>query len=118
MLIHTTEPHTLLKVNCHIPLHSWSVALASRVQDDLLVIDRWPYKIPVEQVAKGSTVMLLFTVKKGNLPSGVTMALNMPAVKFGANLNMLGIAVLAEPSEPFSEVPPVGRRHQKMTCSW
>ena len=24
--------------------------LASRVQDDLLVIDRWPYKIPVEQV--------------------------------------------------------------------
>ena len=52
--------------------------------------------------------MLLFTVKKGNLPSGVTTALNMPAVKFGANLNMLGIAVLAEPSEPFSEVPSQG----------
>ena len=69
-------------------------------------------------VAKGSMVMLLFTVKKGNLPSGVTTALNMLAVKFGANLNMLGIVVLAEPSGLFSEVPPVGKRHQKMTCSW
>ena len=32
-------------------------------------------------------------------------ALGAPPVKFGAYLNGLGIVVLAEPSEPFSEVP-------------
>ena len=49
--------------------------------------------------------MLLFTVKKGGLPSGVITAAGMPPVKFGAYLNVLGIIVLAEPSEPFSDVP-------------
>ena len=49
--------------------------------------------------------MLLFTVKKGNLPSGVATALGAPPVKFGAYLNVIGIVVLAKPSEPFSEVP-------------
>ena len=29
----------------------------------------------------------------------------MPPVKFGAYLNVLGVIVLAEPSEPFSDVP-------------
>ena len=29
----------------------------------------------------------------------------MPPVEFGIYLDMLGIVVLAEPSEPFSEVP-------------
>ena len=38
---------------------------------------------------------MLFTVKKGNLPNEVTTALGTPLVKFGAYLNMLGIAVLA-----------------------
>ena len=60
-------------------------------------------------VAKGSAVMLLFTVKKGSLPSRVIMAVGMPPVKFGAyNLNVLGIIVLAEPSKPFSDVPSQG----------
>ena len=52
--------------------------------------------------------MLLFTVKKGNLPSGVATALGAPPVKFGAYLNVIGIVVLAKPSEPFSEVPSQG----------
>ena len=47
----------------------------------------------------------MFTVKKGKLPSGVTTAVGTPPVNFGAYLNVLGIVVLAEASEPFSDVP-------------
>ena len=48
---------------------------------------------------------MLFTVTKGSLLSGVITAVGMPPVEFGAYLNMLGIIVLAEPSESFSDVP-------------
>ena len=54
----------------------------------------WENPYTGDHVVKGSTVML-FTVKKGNLPNEVTTALGAPLVKFGAYLNVLGIAVLA-----------------------
>ena len=71
-----------------------------------LSVDRRYWEHPYTgDVAKGSAVMLLFTVKKGSLPNGLTTVLGVPPVKFGAYLNVLGIVVLAEPSEPFSELP-------------
>ena len=49
--------------------------------------------------------MLLFTVKKGKLADGVATAKGMPSIQSGIYPNVLGIVVLAEPSEPFSQVP-------------
>ena len=49
--------------------------------------------------------MLLYTVKKGSLPAGAATATGMPPVKFGIYLNVVGIVVLAGPSEEFSKVP-------------
>jgi hypothetical protein len=46
--------------------------------------------------------MLLFTVKKGSLPRGLEGAPGLPPVKFAIYLNILGIVLLAEPSERFS----------------
>lgn len=45
--------------------------------------------------------MALFTIKKGPLPPGV----EMPGLKIALYLNILGIVVLAEPSDPFSHIP-------------
>lgn len=60
-----------------------------------------PYK---GTVSKGATVMLLFSIKKGNLPGGVQDIRGFPtAIEFGIYLNILGIIVLAEPAEHFSE---------------
>ena len=49
--------------------------------------------------------MLLFTVKKGKLAGGVATARGMPLIQSVVYPNVLGIVVLAEPSEPFSQVP-------------
>lgn len=46
--------------------------------------------------------MLLFTVKKGKLPSGIEGTPGLP--EFAIYLNVVGIVVLAGPSEPFSPV--------------
>ena len=56
-------------------------------------------------IVKGATVMLLFTVKKGKLADGVATARGMPSIQSGIYPNMLGIVILAEPSEPFSQIP-------------
>jgi hypothetical protein len=56
-------------------------------------------------VAKGSTVMQIFTIKKGTPPGSVEKARGMPAVKHAIYLNILGIVVLAEPSETLGEAP-------------
>ena len=45
--------------------------------------------------------MLLLTVKKGSLPPGVA-AHGQLALKSALYLNILGLVVLAEPTEPFS----------------
>ena len=55
-------------------------------------------------IVKGATVMLLFTIKKGKLANGVATARGMPSIQSGIYPNVLGIVVLAEPSEPFSQV--------------
>ena len=56
-------------------------------------------------VAKGSTVMLLFTIRKGALPKGTEEAEGMPdTVKCASYLNVVGVVVLAEPSDTFSKV--------------
>ena len=52
-------------------------------------------------VVKGSTVMLLFTIKKAPLPAGVVM----PGLKSALYCNILGIVVLAEPSDTYSQTP-------------
>lgn len=55
-------------------------------------------------VAKGAMVMLLFSIRKGNLPSAVEEAKVLPAaIKFAIYLNILGVVVLAELAELFSE---------------
>ena len=57
-------------------------------------------------VVKGSTVMLLFSVRKGNLAKGMAEAGNLPVnVEFAIYLNLLAVVVLAEPEDPFSEEP-------------
>ena len=48
--------------------------------------------------------MLLFTIKKGALPPGVASH-NQLALKSALYLDILGIIVLAEPTEPFSLIP-------------
>ena len=55
-------------------------------------------------VAEGAAVMLLFTIKKGALPPGVA-AHKQLALKSALYLDILGIFVLAEPTEPFSLIP-------------
>jgi len=47
--------------------------------------------------------MLLFTVKKGTLPPGV----EKPGLRSALYLNVLGIVVIAEPLEMFSQTPSV-----------
>ena len=55
---------------------------------------------------KGSMVMLLFSVKKGNLPKGVKDTEGFPTdIEFGTYLHVLGVVVLAEPVDRFSDVP-------------
>ena len=58
------------------------------------------------ELSKGSTVMLLFTVKKGNLSTAVKDAIGMPEdIKFAIYFNILAVIVLAEPAERFSNSP-------------
>ena len=55
-------------------------------------------------VSKDSTVMLLFSIKKGNLAKDMQKASNIPeGVEFAIYFNILGIVLLAEPAERFSE---------------
>ena len=57
-----------------------------------------------EKVEKGSTVMLLFSIKKGKLLKNVEEFRGLPAaIKFAIYFNILGVVVLAEPAERFSE---------------
>lgn len=50
--------------------------------------------------------MLLFSIKKGNLSKEMQKASNIPeGVEFAIYFNILGIAVLAEPADQFSEDP-------------
>ena len=48
--------------------------------------------------------MLLFSIKKGNLAKEMQKAPNVPeGVEFAVYFNILGIVLLAEPAEKFSE---------------
>jgi len=59
-----------------------------------------------EDVPRGSTVMLLFSIRKGKLGKAVQEATNLPTEVDGAiYLNILGIVVLEEPAEQFSSRP-------------
>lgn len=63
-------------------------------------------KLYTGEVPKGSTMMLLFSVKKGKLGEAVQKAPNLPVgVKFAIYLNILAVIVLAEPVEEFSDRP-------------
>ena len=54
--------------------------------------------------SKGSTVMLLFSIKKGGLPPGVEEATGRPAdVKFAIYFSIFAVIVIAEPAEQFSD---------------
>jgi hypothetical protein len=58
------------------------------------------------RIAKGSTVMVLFTTKKADLPEKMQEAPNLPgSVKFAIYFNVLGIVVLEEPVDKFSDEP-------------
>ena len=58
------------------------------------------------EVAKGSTVMLLFSVKKGNLSEAVRGTVGLPKnINSAIYFNILGVVVLAEPAERFSNTP-------------
>jgi hypothetical protein len=48
--------------------------------------------------------MVLFTVKRGRLPSGLEVTPSLP-IEFAVYLNVLGIVILAGPSEHFSNIP-------------
>jgi hypothetical protein len=48
--------------------------------------------------------MLLFSAEKGRLPYGMEKATGMPAVESAIRLNILGIILLADPSETFTQV--------------
>lgn len=50
-------------------------------------------------VAKSSTVMLLFTIKKGVLPPGLAETHSLLTVKVAIYLNILGVVVLTESSD-------------------
>jgi hypothetical protein len=55
------------------------------------------------RIAKGSTVMVLFTTKKADLPEKMQEAPNLPrSIKFALYFNVLGIVVLEEPVDKFS----------------
>jgi hypothetical protein len=57
----------------------------------------------VGEISKGSTVMLLFSVKKGNVATATREAIGMPDnIKFTIYLNILAVIVLAGPAEHFS----------------
>ena len=57
------------------------------------------------EVVKGSTMMLLSTIKKGTLPNGARDVRDMPAtVNYTTYLNIVGIVVLVEPSDTFTQV--------------
>jgi hypothetical protein len=58
------------------------------------------------RVAKGSTVMVLFSTKKAELPEKMQEAPNLPrSIKFAIYFNILGVVVLEEPVEKFSSEP-------------
>jgi hypothetical protein len=57
-------------------------------------------------VPRGSSVMLLFSIKKADLSASLKKAPNLPkGVKFVFYLNIVGIIVLDGPSEQFSRGP-------------
>lgn len=59
-----------------------------------------PYEGDVE---RDSTVMVLFTIRKGDLSKQMKKAKNVPEkVKFAIYLNLLGIIVLEDPASDFS----------------
>lgn len=50
--------------------------------------------------------MVLFSTKKGELPKAMRGINNLPqGVEFGIYFNILGVVILAEPNEQFSETP-------------
>lgn len=61
-----------------------------------------PYK---ENIKKDSALMLLFSVKRGNLPKNMQGRGDIPpGTNFAVYLNVLGIIVLSEPGERFSYI--------------
>ena len=58
------------------------------------------------EVLKGSTVMVLFSTKKGELPKAMQGIKNPPkGVEFSFYFNILGVVILTGPSKQFSESP-------------
>ena len=56
------------------------------------------------EVARGSTVMVLFSMKKGELAKAMQEVKNLPGgVGFGIYFQILGAVVLGGPSEQFSK---------------
>ena len=56
--------------------------------------------------SKGSTVMLLFSIKKGALPLSVDKAAGIPAsIKFAIYFSILVVIIIAKPAEQFSSNP-------------
>lgn len=57
-------------------------------------------------VAIGSTVIVLFTARKVDVPTPVRVARGMPPVEFGIYFDVLAIIVLAEPTGQRALVAP------------
>lgn len=55
------------------------------------------------EVTPGSTVLLLFTIRKGNLAKGMEAAKKPEGVKFGIYLLASAVVVLADPVEAFTD---------------
>ena len=73
--------------------------------DGVRLASYWEHPYPGD-VPKGCAVMLLFSIKKGKLGEAIRVAPNLPEdVKFALYLNILGVVVLAEGAEQFSDVP-------------
>ena len=65
----------------------------------------WERPYPGE-VAEGSTVMTLFSIRKSELSQAMKKVPNLPEdVKFSIYLNILGVIVLEEAVDHFSEQP-------------
>lgn len=60
------------------------------------------------EVEKGSTVMLLFSIRKGKLTKDIQSAPNLLSnINFAMYFNILGVIVLTDPGEQFSIELPV-----------
>ena len=60
-----------------------------------------------EEVATGSTVMVLFSTKKGRVAKAMQKIGNLPdGVEFGIYFRVLGLVALAEQSEQSRDSPP------------